>query len=212
MAVSVMETSASGFAACFTAAVVGLVLLALGALPGMAAEEAKADFYVATNGNDGWSGRLAEPNEAGTDGPFASVARAQEAVRELRRRQPDRQTPVTVLIRGGVYYLPDTLVFTPADSGTAQSPTIYAAYPGERPVLSGGTRLTGWRKTADGRWEVHLPDVARGEWNFCQLWVNGERRYRPRLPKDGYYFIEAEAPATEENQGKGYDRFIFKEG
>ena len=31
-----------------------------------------ADLYVATNGNDSWSGKLAEPNDGGTDGPFAS--------------------------------------------------------------------------------------------------------------------------------------------
>jgi hypothetical protein len=33
-------------------------------------------FYVATNGNDAWSGRLAEPNAGKTDGPFATLERA----------------------------------------------------------------------------------------------------------------------------------------
>jgi len=33
-------------------------------------------FYVATNGNDTWSGRLPAPNTAGTDGPFATLTRA----------------------------------------------------------------------------------------------------------------------------------------
>ena len=32
-----------------------------------------ADFHVAPNGNDAWSGRLAEPNAAKTDGPLAGV-------------------------------------------------------------------------------------------------------------------------------------------
>jgi hypothetical protein len=44
---------------------------------------AKADFFVATNGSDAWSGKLAAPNSAKTDGPFASVPRAQAAVREF---------------------------------------------------------------------------------------------------------------------------------
>ncbi len=33
-----------------------------------------ADFYVATNGNDSWSGTLFTPNSTNTDGPFATVA------------------------------------------------------------------------------------------------------------------------------------------
>ena len=33
-------------------------------------------FYVAPNGRDAWSGTLAEPNGAGSDGPFATLARA----------------------------------------------------------------------------------------------------------------------------------------
>ncbi|MCX7600174.1 MAG: hypothetical protein N2512_15100, partial [Armatimonadetes bacterium] len=174
------ETFAGGFswnfATWIAVAVLATTTVVAASVPGFAAEDTKADFYVAPNGNDDWSGRLAEPSRDGTDGPFESLARAQEAVRELRRREPDRKTPVRVLIRGGVYYLPETLTFTPADSGTAESPTIYAAYPREVPVLSGGTRLTGWRQTPDGRWQVHLPEVERGEWDFCQLWVNGERR------------------------------------
>ena len=40
-----------------------------------------ADFFVSPQGNDRWSGRLADPGE--NDGPFATVARAQQAVRAL---------------------------------------------------------------------------------------------------------------------------------
>jgi len=178
----------------------------------MAAEVLKADFFVSNLGKDTWSGRLAAPNKRRTDGPFATIARAQQAVRELRRKQPERQEPVVVMVRGGTYYLQDTLILTPEDSGSEESPTIYTAYPGERPVLSGGVRLADWKVTPQGYWQTTLPSVAAGKWSFCQLWVNGQRRYRPRLPKDTYYFIEAEAPPTPESQGKGYDRFVFKEG
>ena len=41
-------------------------------------------FYVAPNGRDAWSGTLAEPNGAGTDGPFATLARARDAIRQLK--------------------------------------------------------------------------------------------------------------------------------
>jgi hypothetical protein len=36
-------------------------------------EEEKADYYVAPNGNDRWSGTLPAANAAGTDGPLATL-------------------------------------------------------------------------------------------------------------------------------------------
>lgn len=172
------------------------------------AQTPSADFYVAPNGNDAWSGKLASPNRQRTDGPFATVARAQRAVRELRRRGALNR-PVVVMIRRGTYYLNEPLVFTPEDSGTAQSPTIYTAYPGEKPVFSGGVALKGWSVTPDGRWQLVISEVANGGWNFIQLWVNGNRRYRPRLPKGGYYTIAEQVPAQ---PGRGTNAFKFNRG
>ena len=42
-------------------------------------------FFVSPRDNDAWSGRLAAPSAK--DGPFATLARARDAVRALRRRQ-----------------------------------------------------------------------------------------------------------------------------
>ena len=79
----------------------------VGFVASVGASEGAADFFVAPNGSDRWSGRLAEPNAAGTDGPFATIHRARDAVRELTRPGPGRD--VTVLIRAGTYYLSETL-------------------------------------------------------------------------------------------------------
>ena len=54
-------------------------------------------------------------------------------------------------------------------------------------VVSGGRRITGWTTGTDGVWRVTLPDVAAGRWNFSQLFVNGSRRYRPRVPAAGWF-------------------------
>ncbi|MBV8199418.1 MAG: hypothetical protein JOZ15_02230, partial [Acidobacteria bacterium] len=62
---------------------------------------AGATFYVAVDGNDAWSGTLPAPNAGRTDGPFASPARAQQAVQGLAGRQA-----VTVQLRAGTYHLP----------------------------------------------------------------------------------------------------------
>jgi hypothetical protein len=39
------------------------------------------ELYVSPDGNDAWSGTLAAPNAARTDGPFASLERARDGVR-----------------------------------------------------------------------------------------------------------------------------------
>jgi hypothetical protein len=36
-------------------------------------------------------------------------------------------------------------------------------------------------------WQAHVPDVAAGKWWFTQIFVNGRRRLRARLPKQGFY-------------------------
>ena len=189
-----------------------LSLLPLQTLPAAAAAQdaAPSVFYVALDGDDGWSGRLPAPNAAKTDGPFATLKRAQQAVRPLL----GQKSAATVFVRGGFYPLTEPLVFDRSDGGAAPTlPAVYAAFRGETPVLSGGTRITGWRRTAPGgRWEVTLPAVARGEWRFSQLYVNGERRLRPRLPKRGYYYVGGSLPPTPQSVGKGYDRFHYRAG
>lgn len=167
-------------------------------------------FYVAPNGSDSWSGRLAAPNRAKTDGPFATLPRAQRAVREMRRAQP--QVPITVMLRRGTYYLTEPLVFTPEDSGSAEAPVTYRAYPKETVTISGGVPLTGWKVNEKGHWELTLPQVQAGEWSFVQLFVNGERRNRPRVPREGYYLVEQDLPPSPRAQEKGFDRFRFKTG
>jgi hypothetical protein len=72
-----------------------------------------ADFYVSTLGNDGWTGKLAEPNASKTDGPFATIHRAKNAVRLMKK---NCYRNIYVLIRGGEYQLSETEIFTPADS------------------------------------------------------------------------------------------------
>lgn len=165
------------------------------------------EFYVATNGNDVWSGRLPAPNAAGTDGPFASLHIARNRVRELKLRG-GLSGPVTVWIRDGVYPQVEPLVFTPEDSG----PITYAAYPGETPIVDGGTRITGWRvEEVHGVpcWVTDLPEVASGQWYFHSLFVEDARRPRPRLPKTGFHRI-AEIPPV--STVRGSDNFVCAPG
>ena len=150
---------------------------------------AAATFYVAPDGNDGWSGRLASANGQRTDGPWASLARARDAVRAIRAAGTVRE-PVDVLIGGGVYRMEKTLEFGPEDSGTAEAPITYAALPGQRPVLSGGRPIGGWQKAEGPLWQTTVPGVKEGQWYFHQLFVEGHRRTRARTPNQGFLYTE----------------------
>jgi hypothetical protein len=168
---------------------------------------ADADVFVAPAGNDQWTGRLAAANAQGTDGPVATIQRAQELVRELKGAQPDRATPIVVALRGGNYWLSAPLTFGVEDSGTEKAPVVYQAYGDEQPVISGGVAITGWQVDDQGRWYVDLPEVKAGTWSFSQLFVNDQRRFRPQLPKEGYYKIAAACDPSPAAAGKGFDRF-----
>jgi hypothetical protein len=173
-------------------------------------------FYVAPTGSDDWSGRRAAPNAGKTDGPFATIARARAAVRQSKAAAGGLRQPVTVLIRGGTYFLREPLAFTPDDSGTDRCPVTYAAYGHERVVISGGRRVTGWKPVTVGDkhlWAAPIPEARGGQWFFRQLWVNGQRRFRARHPNKGYLRVasvpETTPPASWES---GQTSFEFRPG
>ena len=138
-----------------------------------ASERSKADFYVSTVGSDTWSGKLAAPNADRSDGPFATLSRARDAVRELKKN--DLEKPITVRVREGKYYLGETLILTAEDSGTSDCPITYTAYPGEKPILSGGRKITGWKLYKGKIFQCEVPEARRGKWKFRQLFFNGHR-------------------------------------
>ncbi|HEX4924579.1 MAG TPA: hypothetical protein VFV50_10850, partial [Bdellovibrionales bacterium] len=145
-----------------------------------------ADFFVATNGNDNWSGKLAAPNDARTDGPLASIPAAQAKVRALVTAEPNRARPIVVQIRGGTYRLTSPLTFTAEDSGTAEHPIVYQNYGDEAVELSGGRVIPNWTRVQGNLWKAPIQPAT---WRFAQLYINGERRYRSRYPSAGYLRI-----------------------
>jgi hypothetical protein len=186
-----------------------LILVGLLLAPLRAAQPAPTTFHVAPGGSD--------RNPGTRDRPFATPARAREAVRELKRRHGGAlKSPVTVQLRGGTFPLAEPLVLTAEDSGTKEHPVTWSAAPGERPVLSGGRRLTGWKPTAvQGKplWTTSVPEVKAGRWRFHQLWVNGQRRVRARHPNKGFLRIAALPEVKKDTPwNKGQDRFRFAPG
>ena len=137
--------------------------------------------------------------------PVATPQRAQALARKARG-------PVQVVVQGGIYELSATLQFTPTDSGQR-----WSAAPGTKPVFSGGRRLSGWTigtHAGKAAWTLDLPEVRDGSWFFTQLWVDGQRRSRPQLPKQGFHRFSGldGQPDTGFGWGKGPDRAEYPEG
>ncbi|SMH28649.1 right-handed parallel beta-helix repeat-containing protein [Azospirillum agricola] len=137
-------------------------------------------FYVSTQGNDSWSGRLAAPNADGTDGPFASLEKARDA---MRAGDTD-----TTHIRGGTYRLDETLTLDSRDSGHS-----FAAYEGETPVISGGELVRGFTAEGNGLYSAKL-DYASG----LDLTIGGVRQtvaqtgdVDPADPASGWQVLRA---------------------
>jgi len=126
-----------------------------------AAQVKSVHFYIALDGNDSWSGELPAPNKSGADGPFASLQRARDEVRSLRKKGHLRDIPVTVTLRGGRYRVTDTLSLTEEDSGSEKAPMVYQAMPGEHARLIGGVSLTGFTPVTDPAILARLDPQAR---------------------------------------------------
>jgi parallel beta-helix repeat protein len=127
--------------------------------------------------------------EVSPSGPLRSLEEARDKIRELRKAGANE--PFTVQLRAGTYRLTRPFVLEPVDSGTPEAPVVYAAYPGERVVISGGRVLGGgWRVGKERVFTREVPGVKEGDWYFRQLFVNGRRAQRARTPNAGYFRVD----------------------
>jgi parallel beta-helix repeat protein len=117
------------------------------------------------------------------DGPLTSLTAARDAIRA--QREHGATEPVTVLVRAGTYRLTE-----PFTLGAADSNVTWAAYPNERPVISGGKVIEGWKRVRGSIYSA----AASGD--FHQLFIGGRRATRARSPNYGYYRIDG--PSSQE--------------
>lgn len=114
--------------------------------------------------------------------------------REMRRlKDPAASDGVHIVLLGGVYPMSAPLVVRQEDSGDLDHPTVFRAAEGQRPVLSGGLTIRGWRKLeertpalgADAQAHVMVaqtPSFQGRPLEFRQLWVNGRKAVRAQSP------------------------------
>jgi hypothetical protein len=125
-------------------------------------------IYVAPDGDDANPGTLAQP--------LKTVAKARDLV---RTKNSAMTADITVYLRGGTYPQTSTLTFANADSGSGGFYVKYMAYPGERPLITGGQPIKGW-KVSDATNNIY--SASAGTTAFRQLYVNGVKAIRARTP------------------------------
>lgn len=153
-------------------------------------------WHVSPDGNDAWSGGLAEPNADGTDGPLATLAAAVEASR-TQAGEPRR-----ILLSPGRHYVETMVTLGPGDAQLS----IEGAGAGES-ILYGGRRITGWQKEGDGLWVAEAPGVKEGTWDFRALVVNDRLCPRARYPQTGRLTHESQFPVRwMSTAGGGWER------
>ncbi|MBI2433772.1 MAG: right-handed parallel beta-helix repeat-containing protein [Candidatus Hydrogenedentes bacterium] len=186
-----------------------------------AADTGGTTFYVAPSGNDAWSGML--DAATATDGPWATLAGARDNLRRLRQ-EGKLSGPVTVLLREGEYAVTAPVIFEPQDSGTAAAPISFAPFESERPIISGGRKIGGWKQEG-AFWTAEVPEAANGQWPLTALWMNGQRRTPARTPnatheagdypEDSDFFYEAgqvNETTADGKEAKSSTKFKYKPG
>ncbi|MBX3096046.1 MAG: right-handed parallel beta-helix repeat-containing protein [Fimbriimonadaceae bacterium] len=113
------------------------------AIAGIGLAPAKTTIYVATNGNDSWTGTstvISAPN-----GPKRTVNSALLAIRDLRSRNQVAGDGAEIVVRPGIYNLRENgISLTTADSGTANAPLVIRAEIAGTAILDGAQTLTRW--------------------------------------------------------------------
>ncbi len=204
------------------------LLIALCALlmPSTGAAGDNGEFFVSRAGNNAWSGRLMAPNLDKTDGPFATLEGARDALRLLRGKG-HLSGGVTVNIRGGTYGRDGTFQLSAIDSGTAFRPMVWRAFHGEKVVLSGGKPIAGFVPVRDPAARGRLGPAAaahvlavdlrsQGITSYgtimqrggppMELFVNGTRMTVARYPNDGWLRIADVPQSGDTMYNKGLER------
>jgi hypothetical protein len=165
-------------------------------------------MYVSPAGNDGWSGMLKQPSQDKTDGPFATLTGARDAIRILKETRKLPKGNIVVEIEGGVYELPGTFELEAKDGGAdSLSRVIYLGQKGSEVRLLGGRNLAKWnlvtdtavlgKFSSDVRGKIYQTDLsAIGINDFgspagggIELFFNNKPMWLSRYPNKGFVKI-----------------------
>jgi hypothetical protein len=141
----------------------------------MDAGKAAHKFYLSPTGNDGASGLAATPAADGKTGPWKTLPRARQAVRDLKKAGALKGA-VSIELAAGVYELSETFTLGAEDGGTPGNPVIFHAKKGTDARIIGG-RVVRDFKPVTGAALQRLDASARGKVLVADLKAQGITRY-----------------------------------
>jgi hypothetical protein len=146
---------------------VGAIVCAAIAAPGPAYAATPTTLYASPSGSGSTCSLSAPCSLDGAKSKVAGLA-------------PSMAADIDVFLRGGTYRLAQAFALGASDSGRNGFKVVYAAYPGEKPVLSGATKVTGFSlfDSSKGIYRAAVPAGTQSR----QLFVNGVRAQRARGP------------------------------
>lgn len=154
-------------------------------------------IYVSTAGKD--------TDEGFKLSPVATLQRAVDMASENKR-----EDEVEILLDGGTYFIDKPIEIT------GQMPkTVIRPAGADAVKINGARRINGFEKSAYGEvecWKAEIPWLDNDNM-FASLFVNGKRRFRPRLPKKGFYFMKDLLGKNKDlNLYEGNNAFYAQEG
>ncbi|WP_154856570.1 right-handed parallel beta-helix repeat-containing protein [Cyclobacterium xiamenense] len=142
-------------------------------------------LYVAPHGADTNPGTLEKP--------LASLTGARDFIRKLGTADS-----VWVKIAPGDYYLTAPLELSAADA----APIVFEGM-GDPVNLYGGVAVSSWEKVSNRLWRAAVPPPYAGNFPVEQLFVNGKRAIRARMPNTGFFQVMGvEQTVLEQGQGR----------
>jgi parallel beta-helix repeat protein len=171
---------------------IGLILVIFLTATGIQANTTVLKLYVSPDGNDVWSGQLAEANKK-QDGPFQTLERARDQIRALKKAGKLNKNGVIVYLRHGVYERQSSFILTTEDSGTKQAPIVYQAYSNEKVKILGGKEVNGFHPITNAAILKRIQPAVRNKILELDLKSQGINDYG-QLSLRGFNYPEKTAP------------------
>jgi len=178
-----------------------IVLLLVVAMAQVALSASTIDLYVDVKGNDAWNGLA--PVRRGSGGPVATLARARDVVRAMRKSGKCRGATVVIHVGKGVYCVTESLSLGSEDSGREGSPIVWRG--SGSAVLMGGRPLSGFKPVRDAAILRRLPLAARKAVLQCDLKRLGIRDFG-RISPGGF---ADRTPATHMELSHGGETMVL---
>ncbi|WP_050029372.1 right-handed parallel beta-helix repeat-containing protein [Verrucomicrobium sp. BvORR034] len=147
--------------------------LVLPVLLGTSPIVAGAEFHVSFSGLDSAAGTA--------DAPFATLTRARDAIRELRKKAALKE-PGRVVVHDGIYEMQQPLELDVVDGRSDGQPVTWEAAPGATPKFIGARKVSGWTAHEGNILKADVASLNLSKLQIRQLLLDGERQPLARYP------------------------------